>query len=272
MSQIKRGRVHSAEEPAQQRLGLNKMGSLRTGMRQKTAGGKEYPMKLDHFIADGKYAPKFLEAYPEKTSTVHLVFPHIDEELVCLQEIEFRSGQTLVGRSNGYEYEIWSKTQNRFVHYEAHPDDEEALGNIERWKGQWPGLVVRETLTLRFVLVKVRGILGYWQLATHGSKSSIPNLVGVFDQVKALCQGRKELFTKIPFELHLSQERSQLPGDVRIFNVLTLVPNITNESLERAAQFLGNGVPIAGLLSDETVERMALKPPAEDALLLGGPE
>lgn len=244
------------DEPTHLRLGINELGRIKTGGSTPAKNGGKIPHKLDHFVAAGKYQAAFERAYPEKPSTIHILFPDDDEAQVCCQEIEFRCGNALVGRSNGFEYEIWSKKQGKLVDFEAHPSDADALANLDIWKAQWPGLVQKETLTMRFILINVQNILGYWQFQTAGSLSSIPNLVSAFDTAKGLCGGRKELFTRIPFDLNLAQHKSQKPGSNSVYNVLTMAANATEDSINRAGNWLDSGKKLQHLLTDESANRL----------------
>lgn len=68
------------------RLPFPIVGRIKAGMKSE----KGYPMSLDHFIATGAYAPLFTQAYGENPSTIQIVFPSDDAELVCREEYVLR--------------------------------------------------------------------------------------------------------------------------------------------------------------------------------------
>lgn len=260
---MNRGRVFK-EGPTTEKLGIPQIGSIRTGMSTPGKNGGKTPHKLDHFVADGKYAALFAQAYPDKTNSIQILFPSDDPALVCCQEIEFRVQNALVGRSNGFEYELWSKAEKQYVDRQYSPSSEEDQAKLANWKKQWPGIVQKEVLVLKFILVKVRNILGYWKLTTSGSASSIPNIVSTFDKVKEMCELNNAPFTMLPFDLNLEQHKSQKPGVNSVYNVLSLAANASQLTIERTGNMIAEGRRISGmLLTDGSMAQLENKPPVE---------
>lgn len=261
MSDIKRGRLMQldGDQNVSQRLGMSRLGLIKTGTSKPGPHGGKTPIKLDHFIADGKYASLFSGAYPGQVNVIQVLFPSHEDELVCLQELEYWAGDRKAGYGNGWEYNLWSAKQKGYVRFEAHPNDAEAQETLRKWEATWgKGLRLKERLTLRFILPKIHGMLGYWQLATSGSKSSIPNIIGVFDSVRAQCADAPELFCRIPFDLSLTIEKGKSPGEPTSFSVLNLFPNLTTNSLETLRDYYMTGGKLsARLATEDTVRHLA---------------
>src|SRR5574344_29423 len=83
------------------------------------------------------------------------------------------------------------------------------------------------TLTLNFIIPKVRGIMGLWQFSTKGSASSIPQVRDTFDAVieqNGHCSG-------VVFDLSVKMHTSQKPTTASRYPVVTLMPNESEEVL-----------------------------------------
>ena len=70
-----KGRIERPEAH-KPRLVLPRVGKIRIGVKN----AKGYPQSLDYFIATGKYAGLFLQAYGEKPQIIQIVFPDDDRK------------------------------------------------------------------------------------------------------------------------------------------------------------------------------------------------
>ena len=128
-------------------------------------------MSTDYWLADGKYASLFDKAYGEKPDTIQIVFPSDNPELVCREEYELRDTQgKLVASGDGETFKVWSTKSKAYTILSV----TEYPNLMEMVKSKYPSQDWKITLTLNFIIPKVRGIMGLWQFSTKGSASSIP--------------------------------------------------------------------------------------------------
>lgn len=213
------GRIKRAEQAP--RMGFPKIGNVRCGMKVNR-GGKEIPTSVDYFIASGKYAKFFSDVYGDKPQTLQVVFLEDDPRLVCDERLELRdSSGKLVAYGDGIEFMVFEAATDKYGPYsiEKYPDMLEKLE--AKNKSEW-----KTTLTLRFLLPKIAGIIGYWELSTGGKASSIPEITQIFDRVLE----QKGFVRGILFDLHVHIHVSNKPGSKSRYPVLTLVPNHSSEN------------------------------------------
>ena len=105
-------RIPYINNKEQKRLPFPIVGHVKCGMKSD----KGYPMSTDYFIPDGNYAPLFKQAYGEKPSTIQIVFPSDDAELVCREEYVLRDGQgKLVATGDGETFKTWSEKAKKYI-------------------------------------------------------------------------------------------------------------------------------------------------------------
>lgn len=206
------------------RLSIPIVGKIKCGM--KTDRG--YPTSTDFFLASGSYAPLFHQAYGEKPSTIQIVFPSDDPELVCREEYVLRDNAgKLVATGDGETFRVWSEKTKRYiiVNTETQPDIMEMLE--KHYHQEW-----KITLTLVFLLPLVRGVMGCWQFQTRGAASTIPQVRDTFDnmlQTNGKCAG-------VIFDLSVKMCKSNKPNDSSKYPVVSLVPNESRENLEKVME------------------------------------
>ena len=201
------------------RLPFPIVGRIKAGMKSE----KGYPMSLDHFIATGPYAPLFTQAYGENPSTIQIVFPSDDAELVCREEYVLRDGAgKLVSTGDGEDFKVYSEKTKAYktITVSEQPDIMDMLSN--HYKQKW--LV---TLTLNFIIPLVRGIMGCWQFQTKGVASSVPQVRDAFD---AMLEQNGHA-SGVIFDLSVKMHTSQKPNTASKYPVVTLVPNESEENL-----------------------------------------
>lgn len=232
------GRIITNKE--EHRLAFPIVGRIKCGMKSD----RGFPMSVDYFIPSGNYAPLFTQAYGEKPSTIQIVFPSDDAELVCREEYVLRDGQgKLVATGDGETFKTWSEKAKKYIIVTT-TEQPDIMAMLEKhYKQEW-----KITLTLVFILPLVRGIMGCWQFQTKGSASTIPQVRDAFD---AMLETNGKAAGVI-FDLSVKMHVSQKPNEKSRYPVVTLVPN---ESLENLQKVHEARKPIALIESPENAKK-----------------
>ena len=203
-------------------LELPEIGRLHIGKKQVGQNGKEYPVSVDWFIPAGKYAGLFTGALGEKPQTIQVIFPDDNPEKVCNERWEYRDDKgALVARGDGRVFEIWDGKKYAPYSVEQFPDimDQVTARNpTKRGTDNWD-----ISLTLRFIVPAVRGVVGVWQFSTKGRASSIKNIRNSFDSVQLM----RGTVTQTVFDLSVQFAKSNKPGVNSRYPVVSLVANDT---------------------------------------------
>lgn len=211
------GRIYRPEQGVAM-LELPEIGRLRIGMKSE----KGFPMSLDYFRATGKYAGLFHNAYGEKPQTIQIIFPSDDAQTVCNQRYEYRDDKgALIARGDGRTFEVWNGKIYAPFSVEQFPDIMEqitAKNPTKRGAENWD-----VTLTMRFIIPAVRGIVGVWQFASKGKASSIKNICNSFDGVQMM----RGTVMQTVFDLSVQFAKSNKPGDNSRYPVVSLIANDT---------------------------------------------
>lgn len=209
------GRIHRPEQGATM-LELPEIGRLHVGMKSE----KGYPQSIDWFRPTGKYADMFVRAYGEHPQSIQIIFPDDNPEKVCNERYEYRNDKgELVARGDGQTFEIWDG--KRYAPYTTHdfPDIMEQVTKMnptKRGADNWD-----VTLTLRFIVPAVRGVVGVWQFSTKGAASSIKNIRNSFDGVQMM----RGTVTQTVFDLSVQFAKSNKPGVSSRYPVVSMVAN-----------------------------------------------
>lgn len=205
------------------RLPFPLIGKVKVGELAVSATGKTYPRSCEWFVPSGKYASLFKESYGEQPSTIQIVFPSDDAELVCREEYILRDNAgKLVSSGDGLNFRTWSEKQKKYIDVTT---DEQP--NLMEMLSKHYGQEWKVTLTLNFILPLVRGVMGCWQFQTKGSASTIPQVRDTFDTM--LEQNGK--VAGVIFDLSVVMHKSQKPGDSSRYPVVSLVPNESEANL-----------------------------------------
>lgn len=205
------------------RLALPRVGKIKIGMKND----KGYPMSVDYFIPTGKYAALFIKAYGDKPQTIQIVFPEDNPNNVCREEYEYRDDSgALIARGDGEEFKVWNGREYQRLTTQDHPHLMDAVAKRYPVK-RGDGWNVR--LTMNFIVPTVKGIAGVWTLETNGALSSIPQVRDTFD-----CILRERGFVRgIIFDLSVQFAKSQKPNSRSKYPVISLIPNESDENVER---------------------------------------
>jgi len=243
------------------------IGKLKIGEKVKK-GTKEYPVSLDYFKADGKYAALFHSeehGYGEKPSVIQVAFVSDDIKHVCDERFEMRdAGGRLYGTGDGELFSIWDEKLEGYADFYA-SEHEGLMDRVAKKTGKpWQAVI-----TLRFLIPEIKGVIGVWQLSSKGAASSIPAIRQSFDYVMELAG----TVIGVPFDLSVEKVKSQKPGAKSVFPVLSLIPNISTGHLETVRRFLeaGEDMRRGGLLTEARLDAMTpkqLEAPAEKEPLM----
>jgi hypothetical protein len=208
------------QEPNQS-LQLPRVGMIKTGFKNE----KGFPQSTDYFIATGKYSELFNREYPNKPSTIQVVFWDDDPETMCQERFEYRDAQgKLYASGDGENFKVWNSTEKKYqdMNIVDVPNLMEQIHKKVNYKG-WSVI-----LTLRFLLPKVKDIAGFWEFNTKGEASTIPAIRDMFD---AMLMQRGSVRGVI-FDLNVVFAKSQKPGVGSRYPVVNLVPNQSKENIQ----------------------------------------
>lgn len=213
------GRIYRPEQGVT--MELPEVGRLHIGKKQMGNNGKEFPVSVDYFIPSGKYADLFLTALGEKPSTIQVIFPSDNPELVCNERFEYRDNSgALVARGDGRIFEIWDGKKYAPYSVDKFPDImEQVTKNVPTKRPDNWDVV----LSLKVIVPAVRGIVGVWGFTTKGRASSIRNIRESFDGVQAL----RGTVTNTVFDLSVKFAKSNKPNTNSRYPVVSLVANDT---------------------------------------------
>lgn len=213
--------------------------------------GEKHPRSLDHFIGYGKYKSYYDKAFPEKPSRIPIVFISDSPDYSCNERMELRDAKgKLFSSGDGVEYRIWDEKRGEYGVYNI----TEIPDLVERTERK-TGTKYSRVLTLRFIIPKIRGVLGAWSLETKADKASIDKIVNTFDYVKE----HAGTATRVLFDLCVEKHTSQKPDSKSSYPILSLIPNISDENLSVLREYHESGLTRGtAYFTDNTVERLSL--------------
>lgn len=214
------------------RLPFPRIGSLKIGYKKDNG----FPTSVDYFIPSGKYADIFRKVYGEKPQTVQIIFPADDPELVCKEQYEYRDKEgRLLASGDGDTFQVWTgKAYEKFI-INDYPNLMEGIAKKHPNKAvESGGTGWRVILSLNFICPLVRGIVGVWQFVTSGTESTIPEIRETFDKM----QEERGSVVGVVFDLNVKFHVSQKPGAKSRFPVVSLVPNESEENIQKIREAL----------------------------------
>lgn len=227
---------------------LGVVGRIKIGETVDGSNGKR-PVSLDYFkaYAPEQYARFFREYYSERPNKITVVFLSNDMNEVCKNFYELRDGSGgRVAHGDGKCFFVTTQSSGVIKEILEVPDNPQAwMDEIEKkHKSKW-----RERLVLRFAIPAIP-ILGVWEFSTHGSDSTIPNIVGTIDTMLEMA-GR---IAGIPFDLILEKVKSDKAGSKSVYPVVKIIPNISPESAE-----IVRGLPmqLGAILTQEKITQLS---------------
>lgn len=225
-----RGRISTGN--VQQGSTLPEIGRIKVGMKTE----KGFPTSLDYFRASGDFANRFTNLFGEKPTELKVAFVSNDIEEVCNERYEAWDKGKRLGWGNGIEFTVWDATAGSYVKGLA--ADDARVKAIRKHFAR--------TLTLRFVLLEMKGILGYWTFQTKAKETTIPSIVKAFDMVLE----RSGSIVGFPFSLMVKKVQSYTPGMAKNYPIVQLVPNFTEETIEAVRAYVESGADLSRLTTN----------------------
>lgn len=205
---------------------LPEIGKIKIGAKAISKNGKEYPISLDYFRATGTFANEFDKLFGEKPNSLQIAFISDDLNEVCNQRFECWDKGKRYGYGDGETFTVWDATTGAYVN--NLPSTDPRVRAYKKWD---------ETLTLRFVLLKMKGVLGVWTYQTKAKEVSIPSIVKSFDLVKE----KAGTIIGFPFNLQVEKKVSYSPGEAKSYPVVSLIPNFSEENIEMVRNYIESG-------------------------------
>lgn len=208
---------------------LPEIGKVKIGEKAMSQGGKEYPKSLDYFRPTGNFANEFTGKYGDKPTRLSVCFISDNLQEVCNERYESWVKGKRHGWGNGQNFTVW---------------DAQADGGKGAYVNDVPAADPRVKalkwdimLTLRFVLLELKGIMGYWTFQTKAKATTIPSVVKAFDYVRE----RAQTIIGFPFSLVVEKKTGYSPGEAKNYPVVSLIPNFSQEAIDLVSQYLEAG-------------------------------
>jgi hypothetical protein len=208
---------------------LPEIGKVKIGEKAISHGGKEIPRSLDYFKPTGNFANEFTNVYGDKPTRLSVCFVSDDLNEVCNERYESWVKGKRWGWGDGTTFTVWDPSANEGKGSYIH--------NLPATDHRVKSLKWDIMLTLRFVLLELKGIMGYWKFETKAKATTIPAIVKAFDFVK----DRAQTIIGFPFNLVIERKTGYSPGEAKNYPVVTLVPNFSQDAIEMVSNYLEAG-------------------------------
>ncbi|MBV6342345.1 hypothetical protein [Candidatus Magnetobacterium casense] len=233
------------------------IGHVKVGMVTKNAEGKEFPKSLDYFhidsgTTDPLYAQNVLKALGTvKPRTLHIVFVSDDDNINCDERYELIVKKRIYAYGDGETFFERGEKDDGFKMYPVDQfpkikDDILARGKKLQANAEWS-----EVLRLRFLILEYRDVVALWQFTTHGSASSIKEIVSNYEMVKKMTGGRVR---GIPFDMNVKMVKSGKVGASHKFPVVSIMANLSYDNLNKLEKLTGEGRNITGIITNELMD------------------
>lgn len=204
---------------------LPEIGKIKTGIKAKTAAGVEYPKAIDYFRPTGNFSNQFTKLFGDKPKSLQVAFISDNIKEVCNEQFESWDKGKRYGYGDGEVFTVFDASSGKYV--------DGVLASDKRVKAlKWD-----RTLTLRFVLLKMTGVLGYWSWSTKAKEVSIPSITKSFD----LVMERAGSIIGFPFNFTIEMKKSYTPGEAKTYPVVSLIPSFTEENMEAVRSYIEAG-------------------------------
>ena len=202
---------------------LPEIGKIKTGIKAKTAAGVEYPKAIDYFKPTGNFANQFTKLFGDKPQTLQVAFISDNLKEVCNEQFESWDKGKRFGWGDGETFTVFDK--------------DKYVNDVPATDPRVKALKWDRTLTLRFVLLKMTGVLGYWSWSTKAKEVSIPSITKSFD----LVMDRAGSIIGFPFNFTIEMKKSYTPGEAKTYPVVSLIPSFNEENMEAVRNYIEAG-------------------------------
>lgn len=208
---------------------LPQIGKIKIGEKATSSTGKEYPKSLDYFRATGNFANEFMNRYGDKPTKLSVCFVSDNIYEVCNERYESWVKGKRWGWGDGTLFTVWDQSANE--------NKGAYISNLAATDARVKSLKWDVMLTLRFILLELNGIMGYWTFETKAKATTIPSVVKAFDFVRE----RAGTIVGFPFNLLVEKKTGYSPGEAKSYPVVTLFPNFSQEAIEMVSNYLQAG-------------------------------
>lgn len=247
---------------------LPEIGKIKIGEKKTSAKGVEYPSALDYFKPTGTFANEFTKLFGAKPQKLNIAFISDDLGEVCNQRYECWEKGKRYGYSDGTNWTVWDaskgdkdkdgKPKGEYITVLADtPENQRLIKSVGKWD---------EMLTLRFVLLEMKGIMGYWRFETKAKAVTIPSIVKSFDLVKE----KAGSIIGFPFSLIVEKKTGYNPGEAKNYPVVTLVPNFTQDTLSMVREYIDMGGNMNRVTTKMIEQEQVLQLLPKQTLEIGG--
>lgn len=189
------------------------------------------------------------------------MFPSDNINECCYERYELRVGSKLFARGDGEEFEAWSSKDRAIV--KRYKKNEPDIGKLllaearaMNDKAAWSTV-----LTLRFLILPIKSVMGLWSFSTKGEASSIPAIIAAYDSVLNYAK----TVVGVPFDLNVEMVKSQKPDSESRFPVVKLVPNLGVAHLNMLHDLIDHGRTFHKVLTADVIEKEVAALPAPEA-------
>lgn len=214
---------------------LPEIGKIKIGEKKTSAKGTQYPAALDYFRPTGTFANEFTKLFGAQPRKLNISFISDDINEVCNQRFECWTDGKRWGFGDGETFTVFDRTLGD-KDKDGKPKGAYAE-NIPASDPRVKALKWDEMLTLRFVLLEMKGIMGYWRFETKAKTVTIPSVIKSFDFVKE----RAGSIIGFPFSLIIEKKTGYSPGEPRSYPMVTLVPNFTDDTMAMVSEYINAG-------------------------------
>lgn len=239
---------------------LPEIGKIKIGIKHETKG---YPMSLDYFRPTGTFANEFTKLFGEKPKKLNIAFISDDIAEVCNQRFECWTDGKRWGFGDGENFTVFDRTK-------GDPDKEGKpkgayVENVPPTDPRVKALKWDEMLTLRFVILEMKGIMGYWRFETKAKTVTIPSITKSFDFVRE----RAGSIIGFPFTLIVENKTGYSPGESKSYPMVALVPNFTQNTLEMVREYIEAGGEMSRVTTKMIEQETLLKVLPKESLQIG---
>lgn len=234
---------HIKQELPHRKTSLPVVGNVRIGDRDPTKGN---PRSLDYFVGRGQYSDLFNSALGDKPQKIQICFASNNVDECLTEQIEFRNNDGLWARGDGENWKVYNPDSRKYV------DKSVDINSMREFCINKKRCTESQILTMYFVIVKIRDVMGVWRLQTKAARSSIPAMLECVDTVASWSNG---VLQGVPFDLSVRKHRSDAPetGFKRVYPVLSLVCNISPENIANMERLKESGEKFK-LLTNHEIE------------------